>query len=76
MATDFKRIAISEIKPVCGSNCLDRSWDCHTWCEKYKAYRAECDKAMEKRYWQKQYKREADDAALKAVKRMRGKRSL
>lgn len=72
----MERMFISEVKTVCKPGCPERSWNCHTWCEKYKAYRVECDKAMNDRYWQKQYKREADEAAMKAVKRLPGKRNL
>ena len=36
------------MKPPC-KDCADRTQGCHCVCEKYKAYRAECDAAMEKR---------------------------
>ena len=72
----MERLNISAIKSVCKPDCPDRSWDCHGKCEKYKAYRAECDKAMEKRYQEKQFEREANAAVSKAVKRLPGKRSF
>lgn len=67
-------LAISGIKPVCGRNCPDRSWDCHAKCEKYKAYRERCDEEMQDRFQKTQYKRDVNDAVSKAVKRMQGKR--
>lgn len=66
----MERINISGIEPVCKPDCHERSWDCHGRCEKYKAYRAECDKAMEKRYQEKQFERDVSSEISEAVKRL------
>ena len=40
---------VTRIKPECKRDCPNRSWDCHTKCEKYIQYRKECDAEMHKR---------------------------
>lgn len=69
-------IKLTSVKlSCCDRDCSDRSAGCHGKCEKYKAYRAECDRVMEERYQKKQFEREVDTAVSKAVKRLPGKRS-
>ena len=70
----FDPLGISSIKTVCKPDCPDRSWDCHGKCEKYKVYRAACDKEMEDRYQKNQFASEVNTAVSKAVKRLPGKR--
>lgn len=72
----FEEIRLSEVKSVCKRDCPDRSWDCHKHCERYKEYRLECDKALEKRLQESQFKAEVDGAVYKAIKRLPGKRSI
>lgn len=70
----FDPIGISSVKIVCKPDCPDRSHDCHGQCEKYKAYRAECDKEMQERFQKNKYRREVNEAVSDAVKRLPGKR--
>lgn len=67
-----QELALVYIKPVCKRNCPDRTWDCHTWCEKYKAYRAECDRLIH----QKDLDRDVVMAIGDAMKRIPGKRGI
>ena len=67
-------IELTNVKPVCGKDCPDRSYKCHGKCEKYKAYRDQCDAEMLGRFQKNQLKREVNDAVLQAVKRLPGKR--
>jgi coenzyme F420-reducing hydrogenase gamma subunit len=43
------RPGVTRIKPVCKADCPNRAYDCHTKCETYIKYRAECDAEMKKR---------------------------
>ena len=72
----FDPLALSSVKPVCKPDCPGRSWDCHGKCEKYKTYRAACDAEMEDRFQKKEFERDVNTAALKAVKRLPGKRRI
>lgn len=65
----IERMVISKIKPVC-KDCQDRSFDCHTKCEKYKSYRAECDKEMQERFQKKKLERDVITEVSKALKRL------
>ena len=67
-------LAISGVKPVCSRDCPDRSWDCHGKCEKYKAYREQCDEEMMERFKKVQFNRDVNEAVSQAVKRLPGKR--
>lgn len=58
--------------PACPRDCPTRVWDCHTWCEKYKAYRAACDEEIRKR----DKKREVERAVCDAKVRLKGKRVI
>ena len=65
-----QEIVISTVKPTCGKDCPDRSWDCHGKCEKYKAYRAECDNALNKRFREKEGERDMYREISQAIKRL------
>lgn len=69
-------ISLTNVKRTCcARDCPDRAIGCHGKCEKYKAYRAECDQMMDKRYQNKRKSHEADQLAYDAIKRLPGKRS-
>lgn len=48
----FRRplLGICPVPIVCHKGCMERSWDCHAKCERYKAYREACDLALHERY--------------------------
>lgn len=60
----------------CEKNCPDRAAGCHGKCERYQAFRAECETFAETRRAIKQREREMDKYALEASKRLPGKRSF
>lgn len=68
----MREMAFNLIKPPCKRNCPDRRWDCHTFCEKYIAYRAQCDQAIKER----KLEREVKEAIGAAMKRIPGKREI
>ena len=39
-------LALSPVPMVCRRGCPDRTWDCHGYCERYKAYREACDMVL------------------------------
>ena len=43
MSKGLKEFCLTPVPIVCKRGCPDRSWNCHTSCEKYKAYREACD---------------------------------
>lgn len=63
---------VTRIRPVCDRNCPNRASDCHTKCETYINYRAECDAEREKRALQ----REVVCAYADTTERIRKKRRL
>lgn len=69
-------IKLTTVKPVCEKDCPDRNWDCHGKCEKYKAFRAECDIALKKRFQEKEGERDVNKAINKAIKRLAGQRRI
>lgn len=72
----FRDMKLTTVKlTCCDRNCPDRSAECHGSCEKYQAFRAKCDEASEERYQKKNFEREMDKLAWKAVNRLHGKRS-
>lgn len=50
----------------CGRKCEKRSWDCHTWCEKYKAYEQGNAEERIERWKQKQIDNYAIESIVEA----------
>ena len=72
-----REITLTGVKMTCcEKDCPDRSAGCHGKCERYKAFRAECDTWSETRRAVKLHEREMDTYAKKAAKRLPGKRSF
>lgn len=63
---------MTRIRPVCGRECPNREWDCHTKCETYIKYRDECDVEREKRALE----REVISEFAETSERIRKKRRL
>ena len=59
-----------EVAPCNG--CADRAGGCHAACERYAEYKALCVQRRKER----SYRRDANSAAVDAVRRMHGKRSV
>jgi hypothetical protein len=74
MPSGLKHIAISPVRPVCKKDCPDRAIGCHGQCEKYKKFRAECDRAIDERHQIAEFRNQVDTYVYKAVKRLPGKR--
>lgn len=72
MAPKQTDICITPVQMKCRRGCPDRTYDCHSKCEKYAAYRAECDKEIQRRTLE----RDVDSAVCDAVKRLPWKRGI
>lgn len=72
MSQDIKLTSVK--LSCCERDCPDRNAGCHAICEKYKAFRAECDKALEKQRIKKELEHDLDSLTYKAVQRLPGKR--
>lgn len=72
MAIDERKVPLVPVRPVCKKDCPNRKYDCHSKCEKYARYRAECDKLIA----QRNMNRDVNDAIGAAMKRLPGKREV
>ena len=62
---------VTRVKPACKRDCPNRSYDCHTKCETYIKYRAECDAEMNKRVLERVVMTEICDTSERIRKKRR-----
>lgn len=73
----FRDMKLTNVKKTCcDKDCPDRSIGCHGRCDKYQAYRAECDEVAQQRYQKRCFERDMDRLAYRASERLPGKRSF
>lgn len=72
MANRMPAMSINPAKMKCTKDCPDRTFDCHVKCKKYAEYRADCDRAIQ----QRTFEREVNQAIGDAMKRIPGKREI
>lgn len=62
---------VTRIRPECSRDCPNREWDCHTKCETYIKYRAECDAERERRVLERDVLAEFSDTSERIRKKRR-----
>lgn len=65
--------ALSPVRQPCTRDCPNRAFDCHTRCEAYIKFRAECDADIKKRTLERDVLGAYSDTAERLRKKRRSK---